>query len=214
MATLQNFDAEIEKTKQVVDDMRSKHRAIGRRSGQVRQGRPGDRRRRFRYRERPHPGCAQTAEGDGRQYRRPDHRAGGRDQCVRHRIREHEILFRLREIDRAVLQAADAAHAHRPGAQHVACRQSAGAAGQVRHHRRHPDRAEADPRPALRDVRGEPGSGDRAPQDHDGQPGSDAEAHRGTEPAAARHGKPDRRVDQPEGPHRAGRRALEAGDRI
>ena len=51
-----------------------------------------------------------------------------------------------------------AAHAHRPRPQHVAGRQSAGAAVQVRHHRRHPEGAEAGsrrsatrpPRPASR----------------------------------------------------------------
>ena len=52
------------------------------------------------------------------------------------------------------------------------------------------------------------GAGDRAPQDDHDQPDSRAEAHRGTQPDAARHREQDRRLDQPEGPHAARGRAL------
>ena len=62
-----------------------------------------------------------------------------------------------------------AAHAHRSRAQHVAGRQSAGTAGEVRHDRRHIEGAEGSARPALQDLRDEPFAGHRAPQDDDGE---------------------------------------------
>ena len=85
---------------------------------------------------------------------------------------------------------------------------------EVGHHRRHPQGAEAGARRPLQDLRGQPGAGHRAAQGDDGQPDRGAEADRGTEPAAARHREQDRRLDQPAGPHPARRRALQARHRI
>jgi hypothetical protein len=82
MASLQDFDQEIAKTKQVVEEVRSKieHSGTMLEAGQ---GRPEDRRRQFRHRKCPHRGCAEAAEGDGRQHRRPDHRPRRRHERLR-----------------------------------------------------------------------------------------------------------------------------------
>ena len=143
-------------------------RAVGERVGDARQGRQVHRLGRFRHRERPHRGRRQAAEGDGGEHCRPHHRARGRHQRVRHRVREHEELHRLGERGRRLLRAGQAAHAHGPRAQHVAGRQPAGAVVQVGHHRRHPEGPEAGARRPLQDLGGQPCPGHRAPQGDDG----------------------------------------------
>jgi hypothetical protein len=62
------------------------------------------------------------------------------------------------------LQGAGAADALGPRPQHVACRQSAGAVAEIRHDYRHLEGPEGHPRQPLQDFRGQPDQGDRAPQ--------------------------------------------------
>jgi hypothetical protein len=144
MATLQNFDAEIAKTKQVVEDMRSKIEQSGTVLDKIAKSDTKIGACQFRHRERPHPGRAQAAEGDGRQHRRPDHRAGRRHQRVRLRIREHEELSPAGKSSLASSQASE--QAQRMRTDRVRNMSLAGNLQellvQVRHHRRHPEGTE------------------------------------------------------------------------
>ena len=167
MATLQNFDAEIAKTKQVVEDMRSKIEQSGTVLDKI----------------------AKTDEKIGATDFDIEN-ARIEDVLKQQKVMEGNIADLIIGLEDAtnvfgtefesmksftgwetfvgIFSACQqAAHAHRSRAQHVAGRQSAGAAGQVRHHRRHIESAEAGAGAALRDLRDEPGAGDRAPQgDH------------------------------------------------
>ena len=75
MATLQNFDAEIAKTKQVVEEMRSKIEQSGNVLDKIAKTDKKIGSADFDIENARIEDVHQAAEGDGRQHRRPDHRA-------------------------------------------------------------------------------------------------------------------------------------------
>ena len=201
MATLQNFDSEIAKTKQVVEEMRSKIEQ----SGIV---------------------LDKFAKADQKIGAADFDIENARIQDVinQQKVMEGNIADLIIGLEDATnvfgtefesmksytgwekfvgifSEAAQAAHAHRARAQHVARRQSAGAAGQVRHDRRHPEGPEAGARARYKTSEASLAQVIERRKATIDEPRGDAEAHRGAEPAAARHREPDRRLDRPEGAH-------------
>ena len=183
MATLQNFDAEIAKTKQVVEEMRSKIEQSGTVLDKI----------------------AKTDEKIGASDFDIEN-ARIEDVLKQQKVMEGNIADLIIGLEDATnvfgtefesmksftgwetfigifSPASQAAHAHRARPQHVARRQSAGTAVEVRHHRRHIEGAEAGAGAALRDLRDQPGAGHRAPQGDHREPDRGAEAHRGDQPA-------------------------------
>ena len=152
MATLQNFDQEIAKTKQVVEDMRSKIEQ----SGTV----------------------LDTLAKADKKIGSVDfdiENARIEDVLKQQKVMEGNIADLIIGLEDATnvfgtefesmksftgwesfigifSDQNEAAHAHRPCAQHVAGRQFAGASVEIRHHRGHPEGAEAGSRFALQDL--------------------------------------------------------------
>ena len=153
MATLQNFDAEIAKTRQVVEEMRSKidqsavvldkfaktDQKIGAADFDIENARIEDVINQQKVMEGNIAdliiGLEDATNVFGSEFESMKSYTGW----------ETFVGIFSNEIE--------AAHAHRPRAQHVAGRQSAGAAVEVRHDRRHPEGAEAGSRCALQDLR-------------------------------------------------------------
>ena len=179
MATLQNFDAEIAKTKQVVEEMRSKIEQSGTVLDKI----------------------AKTDAKIGASDFDIEN-ARIEDVIKQQKVMEGNIADLIIGLEDATnvfgtefesmksftgwesfigifSDAVQAAHAHRPRAQHVAGRQSAGTAVEVRHDRRHPEGAEAGAgRSATRPPRQAWRRSSSAARSTIDQPDRRAEAHR------------------------------------